>query len=268
MTPDDALQEIIEAVAALSGAPHTIGWKTTQQWPNGTIEALIRSGLLCTTRQAETIECLKCDNNCCLDVIAVPHKERPTRYFMVCDDTEMQGQIGRSEIPVEQLQQWRTTPLQIAQTVAKLWGLDNKIEQQPNKQHIRIGMVKGANGRKWLVLNLSPLALEINGHAVSIADSIYFDKGQLLIDREYIQSCSDNAPRDHKKAYTSSTTKQEAGSLKTEVRNKDIQQAYSDIRKKNPRSSFHTDQWVAKQISKLDIAQGCSVSRITRIMKG
>lgn len=269
MTLDDALRELLEGVAEAAGAPYIVGWQTTQKWPKGAVDTLKSSGLLCPTKQAEIIECSRCgENHCYLDVQPLTHKEKPTRYFTICEDSEMQGRVGRGEVPIEQLQQWRITALQLAKLVAKLLGIKNKVERQRNKNCIRIGMVESDHGRKWLSLNLSPLELEINDHITPLINVLYFDDSALQVDRAHIQYCADNTPKNHKKGYPPSTTKQEARRLNTQARDEDIQQAYMDIRKKHRRSSFHTDQWVAKQISKLTIAQGATISRIIRIMKG
>jgi len=268
MTLDDVLRELLEGVRFVAGEPYVVGWQTTQRWPEGTVDTLKNSGLLRSTHQAESMECWKCEDHCCLDVIPITHEDKPTRYFMVCDDPEMQGRVGRIKVPVEQLQQWRITTLQLAKLVAKLLKIENKIEQQGDNNHIRIGMIDGGHGRKWLLLNLSSLELEINGHITPLIDALFFDNGNLQVDRERFQYCAGNASKDHKKPSSSSTAKQEARKLNTQARDEDIQQAYLEIRKKHPRSSFHTDQWVAKQISKLAIAQGATISRIIRIMKG
>lgn len=267
MTLDDVLRELLEGVVAVDGEPYVIGWQTTQRWPIGAVDTLKSNGLLRTTHQAESMECWKCEKHCCLDVISITHNSKPTRYFMVCDDPEMQGIVGRIEVPVEQLQQWRITTLQLAKLVAKLLGLENKIEQQGKNNPISIGMVKSDHGRKWLSLNPSPQALEINNHFTLLFDVLYFDDSAIQIDAAHIQYCADNAPKDHKKPYSPSTTKQEARRLNTQARDEDIKQAYLEIRKIHPWSGFHTDQWVAKEISKLEIAQGCSIPRIIRIMK-
>ena len=267
MTLDDALRELLEGVAA-TGTPYVVGWQAIRKWPEGAVDTLKSSGLLRTTNKAETAECYKCDQHCCLDVIPITHRDRPTRYFMVCEDSEMQGSVGKIEVPIEQLQQWRITALQLAKSIGELLGFENKIKQQRNNNPIRIGMVDGGHGRKWLLLNLPSLELEINGHITPLIDALYFDNGDLQIDREHFQYCAGNASKNHKKPYLSSTTKQEARKLSTQARDEGIQQAYLEIRKKHSRSSLCTDQWIAKQISKLAIAQSATIPRIIRIMKG
>jgi len=268
MTLDDVLRELLEGVALAAGKPYLVGWQTTQRWPDGAVDTLKSSGLLRSTHQAESMECWKCDKHCCLDVIPIIRNDKPAQFFMVCEDSEMQGRVGKIEVTVDQLQQWKLTAIQLAKLVAKLFGIGNKAEQQEDKNHIRIGMVDGDHGRKWLSLNLPSLELDINGHITPLIDALYFDNGGLQIDRAHFQYCASNVSKDHKKPYSSSTTKQEARKLNTQARDEDIQQAYMELRKQHTRSSFHTDQWIAKQISKLAIAQGATIPRITRIMKG
>ncbi|MBT4549124.1 MAG: hypothetical protein HOC39_07555 [Gammaproteobacteria bacterium] len=114
---------------------------------------------------------------------------------------------------------------------------------------------------------LAPLALEINGTSIPLDEALYFDDDRLRIDRDKIQYCADTLPKQQGSSYSPSTTKQEARKLNTAARDEDIRQAYIDLRKQHPRSSLHTDQWVANHISKMEIAQGCSAERIIRIMK-
>ena len=266
MTLYDVLSELIAALGA-SDEPYIVDWHAIHRWPRGALESLTASGILTTTKQAESIECHGCENHCFMDVHIVASKVKPTRAFVVCEDPEMQDQMGRIQIPLEHLRQWRITALQIAKVVVHLLDFDNKVERKQGQDHIRVGIMKGKHGRKWVLMTISPLTLDINGHVTPLNDSLYFEEGKLRIDRDRIQYHADKAPRRKKKPYSKSTTKQEARRLKTEARDVDIQQAYLEIRKKHPWSTLHTDQWVAKKISQLDIAQECSSERIQRIMK-
>lgn len=195
MTLDDVLRELMETVTEAAGAPVSVGWRTIQKWPKGSLDALKSSGLLRTTNQAETMECWKCENHCCLDVFPITYKGKLPRYFMVCDDSEMQGRVGRIKVSVEQLQQWRITILQLAKLVAKLWGFENKVEQQRNNNYIRIGMVDSNQGRKWLSLNQSLLELEVNGRTIPLIDALFFKDEQLMIDQSAIEAMAGMPPQ-------------------------------------------------------------------------
>ena len=266
MTLDDVLGEIINGLVS-PDAPYIVNWNTLQHWPDEALDILVKNRLLVAAKQAESIECPQCIEHCYVDVHIITHDERPPRAFVVCEDEEMQGQMGAIPIPLEQVQQWRVTVLQLAKRVAELLAIKNKIEQKSNEEHIRIGPIKGKHGRKWLVMALAPLALEINGTSIPLDEALYFDDDRLRIDRDKIQYCADTLPKQQGSSYSPSTTKQEARKLNTAARDEDIRQAYIDLRKQHPRSSLHTDQWVANHISKMEIAQGCSAERIIRIMK-
>ncbi len=267
MILDDVLGELIVALDT-TDKPYIVNWHTAQRWPSKALDTLIQNGILTKTKQAESIECRACEAHCFVDVHIVTREDKPTRAFVVCEEPEMQGQMGLIQIPLEQLRQWRITALQLANALAGLLGFENKVEQKQGQDYIRIGTVKGKHGRKWVLMTISPLELDINGHVIPWDEAIYFEGNELRLDRDKIQYCADNTPKQHNKPYSPSTTKQQARKLNTDVRNEEIRQAYLDIRKQYPWSSLHTDQWVAKEISKRDIAQGCSIPRIIRIMKG
>lgn len=57
----------------------------------------------------ETIECHGCENRCLgMDVHIRTSENKPTRAFVVCEDPEMQEQMGIIQIPLERLLQWDT----------------------------------------------------------------------------------------------------------------------------------------------------------------
>jgi len=266
---DDILIEILEALAA-SGRPHVIDWETTQLWPKGTLETLVNNKLLSQTELAKSIDCRACgDKHCFRDVDIVTSSEnKPDRAFILCEDSEMQQYMGRVEVPLEKLQQWRITALQLAKVIASLMGFDNNITSAPGQTNIRIGSITTPHGRRILSLTTTPLALEINGHSVPLDHALFFEEGVLCLDQDTIQYYADSALTHKEKPYSPSQTKREAQKLKTKARDEDIQLAYIKLRKQHPPSPLHTDSWIASEIKKLDFAKNCSHGRIKRVMKG
>lgn len=267
MTLDDVLMELLSALGA-TGEAHLVGWPTVQQWPGNTLNTLLKNGVLTLAKQAESIECPGCDNHCFMDVLTVAASGgKPARACVVCDDPEMQGQMGKINIPLAQLQQWRMTALQMANVVAGLLGIESKAEHKHGQNNIRVGMVKGKKGRKWLSLNLSPLTLEINEHQIPLEEVLLFEGDTLTIDQQRINLFIDTTPCSSGKKYKPSVEKREAGKRKTEAMYEDWQEEYLKLRRKHPDTVKYSDTWISIQIAKLDIAKDRDAETIRKNMK-
>lgn len=267
MTLNDVLFLLLEAMDT-TGETHLVGWDTVQQWPDGALGTMLEAGILTDAKPALSVECRECANRCFMDVYQLSGVDnKPDRAFIVCDDPEMQGQMGRIEIQLERLRQWKVTGLQLAKVIARLVGIECKAEDRHGQLNIRVGMVKGKNGRRWLSLNKSPLDLEINDHYLPLEELLFFENGVLAMDLERIDQLLDKAPASTGKKYKPSTEKREARKRKTEARYEDWQEAYLDMRRKYPDTVRHSDSWIAKQIAKLDIAQGRDSETIRKHMK-
>jgi hypothetical protein len=180
----------------------------------------------------------------------------------------MQEQMGRLNIALVELQQWRVTPLQLAEVVAKLLAIESKAEDRIGRSNIRVGMIKGKNGRRWLSLNKSPLTLEVNGHLLPLEEVLFFENGVLTIDRRRIDQLVNKASGTVGEKYKPSTEKREDRKRKTEAMHEDWRETYRKLRHQYPNTASHPDTWVASKISKMDIAQGRSPQTIRRRMKG
>jgi hypothetical protein len=267
MTLNNVLLSLLEAMGA-TGETYFVGWDTVQQWPDGALANLLETGILTASNPALSVECRACENRCFMDVRHLPGGDkRPTRAFVVCDDPEMQGQMGRIQIPLERLQQWKVTAFQMAKVTAGLLDIECKTEDRHGQTNIRVGMVKGKNGRRWLSLNKSPLTLEINDHRVLLEEVLFFENDVLCIDRRRIHQLIDKAPRSAGKRYKPSTEKRETRKRKTEAMHEDWREEYLKLRRKYPDTVRHSDSWIAIQIAKLDIAQARDAETIRKNMK-
>jgi len=268
MTLNDALLSFLEAIGAANEA-HLVGWDTVQRWPVGTLDRILETGILAATNPAQTVECQGCENHCFMEVRHHPTVEgkRPIRAFVVCDDPEMQDQMGRIPIPSERLRQWKATALQLAKVVAALLAIESKAEDRHGQTNIRIGMIKGKKGRRWLSLNKSPLTLEINDHRLPLEEVLFFEDEALCIDRLRVEQLIDKTPSSAGKKYKPLTERRETGKRKTEAMYEDWQEAYRSLRRKHPDTMQHSDSWIAKQIAKREISQGRASETIRKHMK-
>jgi len=130
MTLNDVLLSLLEPLGA-AGTAHLVSWNTVQQWPVDALSRMLETGILTTAASAQSIECQGCENRCFMEVHRLSGVDkRPARAFVVCDDPEMQSQMGRIPIPLKQLQQWKVTAFQLAKVIAGLVGIECRAEDR------------------------------------------------------------------------------------------------------------------------------------------
>ncbi|WP_174625312.1 hypothetical protein [Candidatus Methylobacter favarea] len=263
MTYNDVLVELL-AHLRTENKSIMVNWDTAQQWPEGVLNTFLQLGLLIPAPAAQSIECHACDNHCFMDVITLVHDDPAlTRAFIVCDDAEMQSQMGRVKIPLLRLQQWQGSVKQLSGVIADLLGLKDKITFAANQAVIKLGMLKAKKGRRWATLNGSDLSIEINQHTVPVDEVLYFDNKELVIDRYKIDDLLNSEALNKGKKYTPSTTKREVRKSETQAMHQDWQDEYSRLKVQHPNMA---DTWYAAKISKLDIAKGRDAETIRKNM--
>ena len=264
MTYNDVLVDLLAHLLHAESKPIMIGWDSVQHWPEGVLNALLQLGILIPASAAQSIECHACDNHCYMDVINIIHDDPAlTRAFIVCDDADMQSQMGRVKIPLLRLQQWQGSVKQLSQVIADLLGLKDKITFTANQAVIKLGMLKANKGRRWVTLNCIDLSLEINQYKKPIDELLYFDGQQFVIDQNSIDDLLNSESLNSGKKYTPSTIKREASKLETQAMYQDWQDAYLRLNKEYPNKA---NTWYAAKIFKMDIAKGRDAETIRKNM--
>lgn len=263
MTFNDVLLELLANLRSENKAI-SISWETVQQWPEGVLNTFLQLGLLIPASAAQSIECNGCENHCFMDVITLPHDDAAlTRAFIVCDDPEMQSQMGRVKVPLVRLQQWQGSVKQLAKAIAELLGLTDKIIFSANHAVIKLGMLKTEKGRRWVTLNSSDLSLELNQHTIPVDEVLYFENQQLVIDQNKIDDLLNSESLSKGKKYMPSTNKREARKLETQAMHQNWQDEYLRLKDQHPNKA---DTWYAAKIFKMDIAKGRDAETIRKNM--
>lgn len=260
MTSDQALKALLERVSVFD-KPVKFGFDELQAWPPAAFQTLTQSKLLTKTVQAQSLECDGCEHGCFMPVVLTEDAERA---FIVCEDPEQQSHMGRIAVSLPSLQQWQSSPKQVAAVIANLLGLESKPEYIKESASYKLGMLKGVKGRRWAVMSSQPLALFINQQSVPVGDLLYFDGGVLVLDRLRIDEMLSVSSGSKGKAYTPDTSKREARKQATQAMYLDWQDGYQRLKKKHPRKD---GTWYSIQIAKLDIAQGRDSETIRKHMK-
>jgi len=262
MNLNSVLLSILEHLSS-ANKPIVINWDSVQLWPAGALETMVKAGILIPTSSAKSLECNGCENRCFAEVL-IQKSRASSRAFIACDDSEMQSQMGRIEIPLKRLKQWRCGAKQLAKVIAGLLKIENKITHVSSQNNIRIGMLEGSKGRRWVSLNTNPLSLEINRYTVPLEEILYFDDAQLTIDQTRIDNLVSRNPKSNDKKYTSSVDRREKRKMEIQTMHQDWKDAYLKLKKKNPAKS---DNWCAKRIEGMDIAQGRDSETIRKNMR-
>ena len=250
-----------------------------QQWQTGVLSVLTDNKLVKAISAAQSIECIGCENNCFMDVVNYKSSHPITnvineqyRSYIVCDDSEKQAQMGRIEIPQEQLKQWQVSIKNLALLLAQLLGFKN-VSFDTNilkKEFIPLGMLASSNGRKWASLHKPSLTLDLNQVQIPITELLFVEDGKLTIDRARIKTVLAVKQPIKAKDYQSNTDKREQGNTNTKAMYQSWQDEYEKLKLENPNKPNQPKKnksWYAYHISKMAIAQGRSEATIKRNLK-
>lgn len=261
MSFNNALDMVLDRLATTDQTV-LFDWHTVQQWPEGALKQLLDTGLLDKGLSAESIECRACSVNICyMDVEWISSD----RAVVVCDDSEMQDQMGVINIPLDHLKQWKTNAKLLAKIISDLLELDYQPDRKKQPANIKLGMLTSKQGRRMVSLNVHPLQLEVNQRDAPVRELLYFYEGKLLLDRSSINEMLLAPPLQESKTYTPSTSQREERNRKTEAKHQDWIDKYHQLKRKYPKKK---KPWICKEIAKLDIAQGADHSTIYRKLSG
>jgi len=247
-----------------------------QQWQAGVLPLLLDYQLIKPISTAQSIECSGCENNCFMDVISYRPNDKfsnqigePSRSYIVCDDSEKQAQMGRIDVPQEQLKQWQVSIKNLALLLAQLLGFKD-ISLDTNtlkKEFIPLGMLASSNGRKWASLHKQTLVLDLNQELIPIEELLFVDNGKLTIDRARIDAVLAVKQPIKAKDYQTNVDKREQRSAKTAAMHQSWQDEYEKLKRENTNQPKKAKVRYAYQISKLPIAQGRSEATIERSLQ-
>ncbi|MDB4222361.1 hypothetical protein N9850_01210 [Granulosicoccus sp.] len=259
----DHSQALVALIAHVNASdkPVSLSWDEVQQWQDGVLAQFLAIGFLSTDVKAQSLVCMGCQQQCFMPVYQT---DDGRRAFIVCDDPDMQTQMGRVKVPLERLQQWHASARQFAGVVAGLLGFDTKQEFQKTAASYRLGMLNSEGGRRWVSISVQPLGVEINRRSVPLTDLLYYSEDVLVLDQPRIDELLNSITSDSRKPYTPIVSKRETRKLTTQAMYQDWHDEYLSLQRKHPHKS---NTWYSLQISKLPIAQGKDSETIRKNMK-
>ena len=238
-------------------------WDEVNNWPSGTLDILVTSGLLQQAQPMTSIECDGCVERCNnKPVVVYPvHEGKPGRAFIVCDELE---DMGRIKVSFDRMRQWRCSTDAVCGFVATSLGLRRSDKRAASNDLWEIGIATGGKRSQMLCLKADGvLSLVAGGNALPLAELISYDNSTYSLDGAMIRQLVDAATTSDNR-YTPSNAKREARKVDTQAMYVSWQKKYQALKKKRPNMS---DVWFSQQIAKMPIAKGRDASTIKKNMK-
>ncbi len=203
------------------------------------------------------VECPGCEANCLRDAATAS-----TGLLVLCGTED--GYF--KEIPIEraQIQQWQFTTKQVAHWIADKLDLSGYVQRNPTTSDYHLGF--NTQG-KFVLTSDAYLSLKVNQNLRPIIELLDVTDDYLGLNSGDI-SCTNHPDKffvEQEKPKQPSA-KQQVSQSETQKTYKSWQKKYRELRLKYPNKSKHSDNWIAIEISKLQIAQGRSKDTIRKNM--
>jgi hypothetical protein len=181
MTPEAALCEVLERVAAVHGAAVLVTDQELSGCPAGAVEAMQSHGLLTKASPASSAVCPGCEHDCVMPVYVPPDTTCTPEPFIVCDERD---DINRVPVPIGQLEQWQISGTSIADLLANLLDLRRPGTGDTAAGRWEVGLFKSTKNSSHLVLLADGgLTLSLAGHSIALADVLKLKGNALTVER-------------------------------------------------------------------------------------
>ena len=261
MTSTDALLELLGRVGACRDGAVLINEEELLLWPKVAVKAMKSQKLIGKARPASSAICPGCEDHCDMPLHTLPATTGKTSSFIVCD---RRSDINRVPVPAGRLIQWRCTVGMVSGFVASCLDLRLPAGQTDNAGRWVIGIVSGDKRSQMLCLEATgALTLVVGSSKVPLAEFIEFHEGAYRLDAPQIRRMADFATTADVR-YTPSQDRKEERKLETQAMYESWRKEHRALRKRRPGMS---DVWYARQIARMDIANGRDAETIRKRMK-
>jgi hypothetical protein len=168
MTPEYALIELFDRVAALQGASALINADELAQWPGEAVAAMNAQKLITRARPASSAVCHGCEEECVMPVHTILLPSGDPALFIACNKRD---DIGRVPVPTASLEQWQASGDSIADLLAGLLGLHHPKMGSSSADRWEVGVFRGKKHASHLVLLAGgKLTLTLAGHSIALSE--------------------------------------------------------------------------------------------------
>ena len=171
-------------------------WDEVKDWPAGSLDMLVTSGLLQQAQPMTTLECDGCEEKCINKPVVVypAHEDKPGRAFIVCD---VRDDMGRVRVDFRRMEQWQTTGGLIAAVLARLLGFPRTTAQAVDGKQWNVGTFKGKKHNSPVTLLAGDsLTLALAGHAAPLLEVLSIEENALVLDKTALIRLVDNPAGD------------------------------------------------------------------------
>ncbi len=184
MTPEDALIELLDRVAALQGASALISADELAQWPGEAVTAMKAQKLITRARPASSAVCPGCEEECVMPVHTIPQPSGDPALFIVCDKRD---DISRVPVPDAQLEQWQASGDSIADLLAGLLSLQRPNMGSSSAGRWEVGVFRGKKHASHLVLMAGEkLTLTLAGHSIALTEVLALEGNRFKVDKRTV----------------------------------------------------------------------------------
>ena len=143
---------LVERLEASHPASATFDADETDEWPDGIVPSLLKSGLLQETRRATALVCDGCNWSCDKPIIVRKLvASGRTRAFIQCDE---EPDLGRIQVPMERLRGYRLVPRMLERFIQKaVSALGSPAPSRSSSSHL--GLIKGRYGVRPIAIFMS-----------------------------------------------------------------------------------------------------------------
>ncbi len=202
MTPQAALVELLDRLAAQQGAAVHIGIDELNTWPAEAVAAMKAARVLVKARHTTHMVCPGCERQCSKQVDIFPAEEsRPARALIICNEPE---DLGLFPVELHTLERWQVTGEVLAAALNRMLGFAKPPQEDSTGKRWAVGVLKGKKHRRQVTLLAGDnLTLSLAGHSVQLMDVLTFkqnaltlDEGELvrLVDQPAVDSEGSRAP--------------------------------------------------------------------------
>jgi hypothetical protein len=263
MTNLDLLECILNRLGQSAPAEELFGANDEEHSPSGLFDALTHQGLFQQAQHARQIECTGCEENCVMPVQILTNGDgHSTKAFIACDKRD---DIGRVQVDLTRLKQWKTTNTLLAYKLSELLGFEKPPKELDKGNRWALGTLKGKKHNAMVLLIIeNGVSLQVAGHRIPLTEVLTLNGNILTLDKSELLRRVNQPVLSSASTYKPSKVRQESRKFETQQMYKAWQKAYVALKKKHPDKS---DAWCSQQIAKMPIAQGRDSETIRKNMK-
>jgi hypothetical protein len=122
-------------------------------------------------------------------------------------------------------------------------------------------MLQGPHGRRWVLLLVDTLSLEVGQQSIPVTELLFVDHGAVVLDEQRIHGLLSLAAEPASKLYVPNTDKRESRKQATEAMRQNWRDAHEQLQIRQPGKS---KKWYSIRIAKLPVAQDRDAETIRR----